>query len=401
MLYVVSQFFKVLGFVLHTIPMGIWFAGLPLAILCLIWNGRNSSRFARRIFCQLPIMLAIGINFGIVPLLFTQTLFYKPFYTATILMAWHWFAVIPILIVGYYSVYLAAFSVAAKPSIQNAKKTNKRNKNSSASNTFTIIFGVIASACLIAIGIMIVNGQTLMVRQDLWATIMERTGFYGATTGLANNMSDPSVWIRLSTVFAISMITAAVWCIFDSHFLLQKINGANNANNTNNIDEANNIDVAYRRWTLLFAGVVTAIALFGLALIGCVAAVFKITGFVAAKISDLPVTELSFLIALIVLLAIVFILTLAMCLCVGLRGKILVALVVFSHVAALGCFGILRQLGQNMQLHKYVESAQYLSIQWEAFIPFLIIFVIGAIVVGWMLRQIVVSRNIESVINKS
>ncbi|MDR1290380.1 MAG: hypothetical protein LBK06_04180 [Planctomycetaceae bacterium] len=387
-LYIVAQFFKVLGFVLHTVPMGIWFAGLPLAILCLLQNGKNPNRFARRIFTQLPIMLAIGINFGIVPLLFTQTIFYKPFYTATILMAWSWFAVVPILIVGYYAVYLAAFSVkTTDPLKQNAKKNNnkenKRNKNSTRKNYRTIIFGVIASLCLIAIGTLMVNGQTLMVRNDLWSSIMERTGVYGATTGLANNMSDPSVWIRLSTVFAIGMITTAVWSIVDSHFLLRKSADAN--------EEIEDAD--YRGWTLSFAFIVTIIGAAMLAGISCLTACFNIAGFVSTKIAELPVAEMSVLITSAVSLSVVGVLMLAMKLCAGLRGKILVAVVAIAHVVVLSGFGIIRQLGQNARLQQYVESAQSLSLAWEAFIPFLIIFVIGAVVIGWMLRQLIVAKT--------
>ncbi|MDR1052861.1 MAG: hypothetical protein LBL39_01690 [Planctomycetaceae bacterium] len=367
--------------------MGIWFAGLPLAILCLLQNGKNSNRFARRIFTQLPIMLAIGINFGIVPLLFTQTIFYKPFYTATILMAWCWFAVVPILIVGYYAVYLASFSVkATDPLKQNAKKNNKenkRNKNSTQKNYRTIIFGVIASLCLIAIGTVMVNGQTLMVRSDLWSSIMERTGVYGATTGLASNMSDPSVWIRLSTVFAIGLITTAVWSIVDSHFLLRK-----SADADEEIEDAE-----YRVWTFSFAFVVTVIGAVMLAGISCLTACFNIAGFVSARISELSVAEVSILIAAVVSLLVVGVLILAMKLCVGLRSKILVVLAAIAHVVVLSSFGIIRQLGQNTRLQQYVDSAQSLSLAWEAFIPFLIIFVIGAVVIGWMLRQLIVART--------
>jgi hypothetical protein len=393
MLYLVAEFFKVLGFVLHTVPMGIWFAGLPLAILCLFWNRQNSNRFASRIFVQLPIMLAIGINFGIVPLLFTQTLFYKPFYTATILMAWHWFAVIPILIVGYYSVYLASFSVVATdPLRQKAKKNtkeNKRNKNSALRNNRAILFGVIASFCLIAIGVLIVNGQTLMVRGDLWSPIMERTGIYGATTGLANNMSDPSVWIRLSTVFAISLITVAVWCIFDAYFLLRS---------SVEVDVKTGVggDVGYGNWVFSFSFIVTIIGLFLLAVIGCVSSGFKIDGFVSGGISELSIAEMSFFIVSVVSFVIVGMLILAMKLCVELRCKIIAVLVVLAQLVGLAGFGIMRQLGQNARLQQYVESAKSLPIAWEAFIPFLVIFVIGAIVIGWMLRQLIVSKNAET-----
>jgi hypothetical protein len=133
-----------------------------------------------------------------------------------------------------------------------------------------------------------------------------------------------------------------------------------------------------------------------LAVIACISARFNINGFASAKISELSITELSFFVLSAVSLTIVGAVLLAMKLCVGLQGKILTALVVIAQITAIAGFGILRQLGQNIQLQQYVISTQLLPIAWEAFIPFLIIFVIGAIVVGWMIRQIVVAKNNEA-----
>ncbi len=67
---------------------------------------------------QMPVIIAVGINFGIVPLLFVQVGFAKVFYPATILMAWFWLAVIVLLMPAYYGVYLYAYGLAearAKP----------------------------------------------------------------------------------------------------------------------------------------------------------------------------------------------------------------------------------------------------------------------------------------------
>ncbi|MDR1924463.1 MAG: hypothetical protein LBQ66_08810 [Planctomycetaceae bacterium] len=378
MFYLVSIFFKVLGFVLHAVPMGIWFAGLPLAIVCLATNGTNTGRFGRRIFAQLPIMLAIGINFGIVPLLFTQTIFYKEFYTATILMAWHWFAVVPILIVGYYAVYLASFSSAATTP-QETKNAKKNSHKTQKGIKRTMFFGIVASVCLIAIGALIVNGQTLMVRSDLWQSIMERTGFYGATTGLANNMSDPSVWVRLATVFALGLATTAIWSIVDSHFLLRK-------NGDKNIDEK------YRHWTILFSFILFLISGFLLALLSCLTAMYGISGFVSSRISELSMDILPVFVASVVAFVIVGFVLAAMVLFNGLRVRLLVILAALSHVIVLSGFGIMRQIGQNNRLAQAVETAQSTALAWEAFIPFLVFFVLGAVVVGWMLRQLIVSK---------
>src|SRR3970282_164891 len=93
------------GFLLHMVFMNLWLAGLPAA-LCLI---RLRPLAANRLFKTMPFFMAFGINAGIVPLLFLQTLYPQFFYPATILQAWFWFVVIPLLLVAYYAVYLAAF----------------------------------------------------------------------------------------------------------------------------------------------------------------------------------------------------------------------------------------------------------------------------------------------------
>ena len=100
------EFFKVLGFTLHMIPMNLWYAGLILAML-MKWKGGEQARLlATRLIKPMPIIIAVGVNLGIVPLLFTQVAYYQVFYPATVLMAWPWLSIIGLLTLAYYGVYL-------------------------------------------------------------------------------------------------------------------------------------------------------------------------------------------------------------------------------------------------------------------------------------------------------
>jgi hypothetical protein len=108
------EFFKVLGFSLHEVPMNLWYAGIVTAMVLFVWGSDRGKRFAARLMAQMPIIIAIGINFGIVPLLFIQVGYAKLFYPATVLMAWFWFAVIVVLIPAYYGVYVYAFGLRAE-----------------------------------------------------------------------------------------------------------------------------------------------------------------------------------------------------------------------------------------------------------------------------------------------
>ena len=61
---------KVLGFTLHIAVMHLWLAGIVLA---LGWRAAKSG-FARtlgaRLMNQMPLIISLGVNLGIVPLLF-------------------------------------------------------------------------------------------------------------------------------------------------------------------------------------------------------------------------------------------------------------------------------------------------------------------------------------------
>ena len=50
---------------------------------------------------------------GVAPLLFIQLLYGQLFYAATVLVGWLWLAIVPLIVVGYYAVYLYKFEVGA------------------------------------------------------------------------------------------------------------------------------------------------------------------------------------------------------------------------------------------------------------------------------------------------
>ena len=105
------ELFKWLGFTLHAVPMNLWYAGLLVALLLRLAGSPQARRFAARLLQQMPVIVAVGVNFGVVPLLFVQVAYYKVFYPATILMAWFWLAIIGLLIPAYYGVYAYAWGL--------------------------------------------------------------------------------------------------------------------------------------------------------------------------------------------------------------------------------------------------------------------------------------------------
>ncbi|MDO4586143.1 MAG: hypothetical protein Q4C95_02480 [Planctomycetia bacterium] len=199
------ELFKILGFLLHSIPMHIWLVGLPLAVMLLLIGGQNAKRFSRRLFKQFPIVIALGINFGIVPLLFVQTAYYKAFYPSTILMAIHWMAILLLVMIAYYLLYSCSFL------IENPSKR------------WTLILGTVASCCFIACGLIFSSAWTLMASPSDWGDIWEKTSIGGAVTGLGTYWDNPLVYYRFGSVIGLAFLTMAFWVAFDSVVLCKKL----------------------------------------------------------------------------------------------------------------------------------------------------------------------------------
>ena len=195
------QFFKILGFALHSIPMHLWLVGLPLALLLLLIGGPNAKRFARRLLAQLPILMALGINFGIVPLLFIQTAYYKAFYPATILTAWHWLGIIPLVLIAYYLLY----AVSALSGDGHRWRP--------------ILYGIAASFCLIAVGLIFASAWGLMASPERWPEIWGAKSNAAAANGLGTNWGDMTVYLRFAAIVGLGFLTVSTWAVFDAWFL--------------------------------------------------------------------------------------------------------------------------------------------------------------------------------------
>jgi hypothetical protein len=146
---------KVGGFALHMVFMNLWLAGMPTAVLL----GSAHPAVAGRLLKAMPFFLAFGINAGIVPLLFLQTLYPQFFYPATILQAWFWFIIIPLLIIAYYAAYLAAF------------------------DRFRTVMAAVASILLAWIGLTFSSALTLTATPEQWPQIFSATADAGGVHG--------------------------------------------------------------------------------------------------------------------------------------------------------------------------------------------------------------------------
>lgn len=146
----------VLTFTLHILAMNVSVGGTVIAAFSDFLGRRNNNdhyrQLARHLVSVLPITMAATITLGVAPLLFLQTLYGQLFYTSSILMAWPWFAVVPLVIVAYYGIYLYA--------LQGERLGQAR-----------VWVGAGSALLLIVVAFLYVNNLTLMLAPDRWSDI--------------------------------------------------------------------------------------------------------------------------------------------------------------------------------------------------------------------------------------
>ena len=191
---------KTVGFALHAVPMNLWYAGIAVALL-LAWRGNeHARRFSARLMRQMPVIIALGINFGIVPLLFVQVGFAPVFYPATVLMAWPWLLIIVLLLPAYYGVYIYRYSLDA---------------HGDRLPWFGRASGWTAALLLVTIGFLFANGMSLVQNVAGWEKLYLAHNYYGAALGTALNTGDPRLWPRWLMMFGLALTTTAAWVVVD------------------------------------------------------------------------------------------------------------------------------------------------------------------------------------------
>jgi hypothetical protein len=177
-------------FFLHLVAMNVVLGG---SLLALHW------RFSRRIegarpraalvafFGKaLPVAVAAAVTLGVAPLLFVQVLYGRLFLTSSILMAWLWLAIVPLVILAYYGAYLLAF---------RGEALGKGGRAVAA--VVTVLFAAVA--------FLQVSNATRSIRPD---TFLE--AYRASARGLTLNLGDPSFWPRYVHVLLGAVAVAAL-----------------------------------------------------------------------------------------------------------------------------------------------------------------------------------------------
>lgn len=346
-------FFKVLGFTLHAWPMSLWYAGLPLALGLHAVAGENGRRLGTRLMRQMPVIIAFGVNLGIVPLLFIQLAYYKVFYPATILMAWYWLGIVALLTLAYYGVYAYAMGLS---------------ETGDGLSGWRRAAGWAAAVCFLAIGLLFANAMSLMARVENWPELWRATSTAGAPRGTALNLADPTLWPRWLLMFGLAIATTAAWVFLDAAFFA--------ARETDR----------YRAWARRFAPKLYTLGL----LVGAAAGAWYVFGTWSDELRRAMFTTPTVVLTAATAAApgAVWLLLLA-----GSRsggGHVAAALVALAQLATLALNAVSRQIVQHLELRPFFDPlAAPTDVQYGPLAMFLVVFVLGLGVVGWMVTQTV------------
>ncbi len=172
---------SILGFIAHILAINIVLGGTLIAIARALLS-KNTYESRMREARAIPTALALGINFGVAPLLFMQTLYGTLFYTSSVLMAAYWISIIPLLIIAYYGLYLHA-----------------------GMKRISLCAGLVSGIILLYIAFVFVNNMSLMLHVEKWSAYFAHRG------GGLLNLSDRALPARYLHFLCASVAVAGLY----------------------------------------------------------------------------------------------------------------------------------------------------------------------------------------------
>ncbi len=158
-------------FVVHVLLMNTVLGGAIIALCAELFGSKHAASGARNLSKKMPTNLALTVNFGVAPLLFAQVLFGQFLYTSCILSAWYWLAVILLVIIAYYGLYLYDF------------------KYTGLANLRPLILAVCV-LLLLDTAFIFVNVMSMAQTPADWTAYFDKPG------GNLLHLSDPTLWPR-------------------------------------------------------------------------------------------------------------------------------------------------------------------------------------------------------------
>lgn len=192
--------FKLLHIVtlgLHFVAMEMLMGGLLVAVAMNVLSRReprqlsavNRAQTGQVIANRLPIVMTYVINLGVPPLLFTQVLYGRAIYTSSILIGLYWFAVIFLLMGCYWLLYrISARATEGKPYWH---------------------LGLGAWVLAVVIARIYSTNMTLMLRPEVWNAL-----YTNSPLGAQLPFDDPTTTPRWLFILFGGFSVAGIWLLW-------------------------------------------------------------------------------------------------------------------------------------------------------------------------------------------
>lgn len=330
----IFEFLDIFTFIIHILFVNVVVGGSILMLYSHLKGEKPEpgTTLHGPIVNKIPSALALAINFGVAPLLFVQVIYGNLIYSSSILMAWYWILVIPLLIIAYYGVYI------------HARKTDVSKNLAVAALTVSVLI-------FLYIMFVYVNNMTLMLHPEKWSA------YFQNRAGTILNTGNPTLFPRFLHFIFASIAVAALFSSIVWYFRRK-----------NNADSA---DKKIKTGLKIFA-VATSVQV----IIGLWFVIALPKNIMLALMGENLLYTLIFLAGICAGIAVII---------TAFTGKLshTVILLVLTVV-----FMIINRANlRSLYLEEYFKpDTLQLSPQYGIFILFLIVFVIGLITVGYMLK---------------
>ncbi len=152
---------------LHFVAMNIMLGAGFIAFASPFWRGKEVMPLNSHIAKTLPYTIAFTINLGVAPLLFLQVLYGQFLYTSSILMAVYWLSIVGLLIISYYAAYIYRLM-------------------EDRSGLGRLYIGT-AVVLLLGVSLLFSNNVSIMQMPEVWAR------YFSDRTGWLMNLADPAL----------------------------------------------------------------------------------------------------------------------------------------------------------------------------------------------------------------
>ena len=180
------QSLLLLTFPLHLLAMNALLGTVLTALAAHLLPGAPYRRLSHELAKALPFLVAFTVNLGVAPLLFLNVLYGHLFYTSTILMGLFWLAVIPLVIIAYYLLYLYDFKF--------------RQLGNGA-----LFILLLVLAILVTVGFIFSNNMTMMIAPAGWGR------WFATPGGTLLNLSDPTLLPRYLHMMIGALAVGGLW----------------------------------------------------------------------------------------------------------------------------------------------------------------------------------------------